>query len=348
MLVRKEVRFYLLPFAVTFLYALGWVAMRLSRTDMHIAGQSFEALSQLYGLFIAVLVGAVSSEERALGTAEWQILQPYAFWKQWLVKATTVTVLALMLGLAVPILLEAVFPLIRDSGSWVRFLSYGFSRGPLALRGPLAIVSIALVSFYVSTLCGRTPRADPGVAVFVQPRVALRRCAIRRVACGASVAERPLRHLGVVSVLVARACNGKRRRFQDGRSRLPVDRLHHARGLRRADTDVCLPQLPIGRARDGRRAEASPLAVRLRRPCSRNPSRGTRVSAVVAPNPLTLESGERRADQRLRAPVGSPQRTRPSQHCPSVRPADRPHTAKREIGWSESSAASSVLAFKLA
>ena len=60
MLVRKEVHLYPLALVVAGIYALVWIAMRLTRMDAYIAGQSFQAISEFYGLFIAVwgLLGA--------------------------------------------------------------------------------------------------------------------------------------------------------------------------------------------------------------------------------------------------------------------------------------------------
>lgn len=161
MLAQKEVRLHALAFAVAALYALVWIAMRLTRTDAYIAGQSFEAASALYGMFLAMLLGATASaEERALGTAEWQMLQPWAYWKQWTVKVMIVCVLTLILGLAVPIVLEAAFPLIGDTGhaGLLRLFSVINYWGP-ADYGPLAILLIALFSFYISTLCAGGLRA---------------------------------------------------------------------------------------------------------------------------------------------------------------------------------------------
>ena len=153
--VRKEVRLYGLAFALAALYAIGWVALWLGGTDKVIAGDSFEFLAGMYGLFIALLVGAISvAEERALGTADTQILQPWPFWKLCLTKLATIGVMALVLGLAVPAGLEAVLPLISDSSpvgptwDYFRFFLPSFLSGTMA-----TILVTALFSCYVSTLC---------------------------------------------------------------------------------------------------------------------------------------------------------------------------------------------------
>ena len=158
-LVYKEVRLQALAFAVASLYALGWIAMRLTRTDLYIAGQSFEAISGLYGAFVALLLGAMSSaDERAQGTSQWQILQPYAFWKQWTVKVLTVSALALLLGLAVPILLEGAFPLIAGAGPVGPRRFFPFLPDVVS-RGPGAILLITIFSMYVSSLSAGGLRA---------------------------------------------------------------------------------------------------------------------------------------------------------------------------------------------
>ena len=151
LLLVKEVRLHGLAYAIALLYAVGWIALSLAGTDAYVAGQSFIAITQFYGVFIAMLIGAVASaEERAMGTFEWQVLLPQAVWKQWTVKLLSVAALTVVLGLVVPIVLEAAFPLIRDSGAaGLRRLGLPFGVG----RGPQPILLVAIVSFYVSTLC---------------------------------------------------------------------------------------------------------------------------------------------------------------------------------------------------
>ena len=155
LLVRKEVRLYGLVFALPALYAAGWSAMWLAGTSAYFAGDSFDALAGMYGLFIAVLVGAISvAEERALGTDNMRILQPWPSWKLSLVKLATVGLMTLLLGLAVPTALEAAMPMIGNAGAvgptWTFFTFYL----PKPLNGSAATILLtALVSSYVSTLC---------------------------------------------------------------------------------------------------------------------------------------------------------------------------------------------------
>lgn len=52
-----------------------------------------------------MLIGALASaEERGLGTLHWQMLQPYAAWKQWTIKVATALTLTALLGVALPAL----------------------------------------------------------------------------------------------------------------------------------------------------------------------------------------------------------------------------------------------------
>jgi len=86
--VQKEVRLYGLGFALAGLYAIGWSALWLAQADTYLADDSFELFASMYGLFIVLLVGAISiAEERAMGTADTQFLQPWcsgnSVWSNW-------------------------------------------------------------------------------------------------------------------------------------------------------------------------------------------------------------------------------------------------------------------------
>lgn len=153
--VKKEVRLYGVAFALAALYVLGWMGLWLAGAAAYLADDTFQGLAALYGLFIAALLGAMSvAEERALGTADAQSLQPWASWKLCLAKLSTVGLMSLLLGLAVPVALEAVVPLIESSREIGPAL--GFFR--FVLPNPLnsaaaTILLTALFSSYVSSLC---------------------------------------------------------------------------------------------------------------------------------------------------------------------------------------------------
>ena len=153
--VQKEIRLYGLVFALAVLYAIGWIALWFAQADTYLAGDSFGLYAAIYGLFITLMVGAISiAEERAIGTADTQLLQPWPFWKQWLGKLATVGLISLLAGLAVPRILEAVFPLIDSSRPVgpdlgdLRFIL------PSPLTGGVATILLMVVfSSYVSTMC---------------------------------------------------------------------------------------------------------------------------------------------------------------------------------------------------
>ena len=150
-LARKELRLQSLAFVVAGLYAVAWTALSLGGVDAHIAGQSFQDMAGMYGCFIAMLTGALAgAEERALGTREWQTLQPYAVWKQWAITIGMAILVAFLLGTGLATIMEWGFPMIRDSGSGrIPLITYlpGISRAGVA-----ATAAIVLTSLYVASL----------------------------------------------------------------------------------------------------------------------------------------------------------------------------------------------------
>ena len=68
-------------------------------------------LSVVHLALVPILAGALASaEERRLGTLEWQVLQPTATWKQWLIKATVVIALSVVVSLLPVVLLYGADP----------------------------------------------------------------------------------------------------------------------------------------------------------------------------------------------------------------------------------------------
>ena len=153
--VQKEVRLYGLTFALAILYVIGWSALWLAGAASYLADDTFQILAAMYGLFIALLVGAISiAEERALGTADTQSLQPWPRWKQALSKLSTVVLISLLLGLAIPVGLEALLPLIEGSRGVGPDLGTFRFMLPNPLNGTVATMLLAAVfSCYVSSLC---------------------------------------------------------------------------------------------------------------------------------------------------------------------------------------------------
>jgi len=142
-LVLKELRLQQLPLIVAFVAAL--VTFAWSRDIMPI-------WTLLYALFTAVLIGAVASaEERQAGTAEWQLLAPIGFWKQWGLKTTVTLSLGLVFAAIVPISLMLSLGLRRDIGPW------DFADLMTILCGVTILVTT--VSLYISSLCGSALKA---------------------------------------------------------------------------------------------------------------------------------------------------------------------------------------------
>ena len=152
--VQKEVRLYGLAFALAALYVVGWIALWMAGAAAYLADDTFQGLAAMYGLFVALLVGAISTaEERALGTADTQRLQPWPFWKHSLAKLVTAGVVTLLLGHAVPTVLEEMLPLIQGSSRIGPDLGLFRFYLPNPLNGAAATLLVTtLLSCYVSTL----------------------------------------------------------------------------------------------------------------------------------------------------------------------------------------------------
>jgi hypothetical protein len=141
--VRKELRLQQLTLAVSFLYALGcaFVVVAQRRDPSFVgAGPTFETLTGLHGVFIALLAGSLSSaEERGMGTLTSHVLLPQAAWRQWSVKVMTTAGLTSALAFGLPALLMLT---LSPADPFI-------FRGEF-VAGILVVVSIAM---YVSSLC---------------------------------------------------------------------------------------------------------------------------------------------------------------------------------------------------
>jgi hypothetical protein len=158
-LIRKELRLQSVTFIAATLYVVLWAALLPFASSPAVKSALF-AVTMLYVGLVATLAGAIpSAEERALGTLEWQLLQPAAASAQWVVKAATALALSLMLAFALPLLFETVSP-------WVELLST--LEGPLSVRraplqrvlGPASLFAlVTCCSLYVSSVCAAGVRA---------------------------------------------------------------------------------------------------------------------------------------------------------------------------------------------
>lgn len=134
LLALKELRLQQLTLVVTPMFAVGWGALVMWRSDPD-AREVLNAVGFVYYGSLAVVIGSLASaEERQLGTHEWQTLLPIATWKQWSVKLAIVLSLALTVSVGVPILLAA---------------------GAVGVRawhiGVIALLTVG--SLYISSLC---------------------------------------------------------------------------------------------------------------------------------------------------------------------------------------------------
>jgi hypothetical protein len=151
-LVRKELHLQQLTFVVVPLYLLASGALWALR----IYAPEFpriptDALSMLYGGSLVVLIGAVASaEERQLGTLATQLLLPMAAWQQWAVKVATALTLALVLGIALPLVVNLLAADQSESTRFVPRYAHRFMPALLLLGG---------FALYVSSLCSSGIRA---------------------------------------------------------------------------------------------------------------------------------------------------------------------------------------------
>jgi hypothetical protein len=110
-LLIKELRLQGIVFVIAALYVVAWAVVPLLGRESPERAYVFETVTVLYQVVLAMFIGAVASaEERALGTLQWQTLQPYAQWKQWTIKAATTLALSLLLVIVLPAALQAVEP----------------------------------------------------------------------------------------------------------------------------------------------------------------------------------------------------------------------------------------------
>ena len=116
LLVKKELRLQQMAFVVGALYGIGWATLSCLRYFVpEVFGPPLGAIAILYSGLQALLIGSLASaEERQFGTVEWQVLLPMAVWRQWIVKAGTATALALLLGVAGPVVLAYLHPSADD------------------------------------------------------------------------------------------------------------------------------------------------------------------------------------------------------------------------------------------
>lgn len=153
-LVSKELRLQQMTFVVSAIYVCGWIGM--AALQRWLSGTVHEspitAVSALYAVVLAMLIGALASaEERQFGTHAANLLLPVSTWKGWMLKAGVSLALTLVLGIVVPsVLLFA---------GW-RVFGWHIGLSAFALAGAVPTVTIAVVcGLYVSSFSGSGVRA---------------------------------------------------------------------------------------------------------------------------------------------------------------------------------------------
>ncbi|HKV98172.1 MAG TPA: class A beta-lactamase [Vicinamibacterales bacterium] len=152
-LVAKELRLQQMTLLVA---ALSFGAVLVARWYYNLAPNTnldyTYPLTLLHLALVPILAGSLASaEERRLGTLEWQVLQPMATWKQWLVKTTAVVALSILIGLVPLVLL-----LLQGSDRHIIWLLKSVL--PLS-QAPFIVAGLAIATLYVSSLSSSGVRA---------------------------------------------------------------------------------------------------------------------------------------------------------------------------------------------
>jgi hypothetical protein len=146
----KELRLQQLTFVIAGLFITGASAASLLQRVVPLWSTfPIGVVTQLYWLILSIWIGSVASaEERQHGTLEWQLLQPTAAWQQWTVKVGVALAVALVCGVAMPMLVLRIIP------------NVGFQSQPLSGNFALLIVLLTSASIYLSSLSSSGIRAN--------------------------------------------------------------------------------------------------------------------------------------------------------------------------------------------
>lgn len=137
-LFKKEIMLQRVPLGLAAL-AMGLVFL--------LKNEQAELWTLVYPVALVVLMASVSSaEERQIGTAEWQVVLPMAFWKQWLMKFSVTWLLAFVVGLMLPIAV-----LFYKTGELQEIENLdSLTATPILAAGSFLFVAVTM---YVSSLC---------------------------------------------------------------------------------------------------------------------------------------------------------------------------------------------------
>jgi hypothetical protein len=147
LLIEKELRIQQLSLGIAVIFVVVYIAFFIRTRGFVQQNDGAALLSLLFASVSAIVIGAVASaEERHLRTLDAQLLLPMRASRQWLVKVAVVLGLTLLLGVVLPTILAALFP--PEHIRWARDL-----RPTAAASTVLALMALATLSLYVSTLC---------------------------------------------------------------------------------------------------------------------------------------------------------------------------------------------------
>ena len=150
LLVRKEIHLQQMTLVVVVLFCIGWGTLSLLKDLVPaFANAPVVPVTVIYFVLLSILIGSVASaEERNLGVVQCQLLLPMAAWQQWLVKVAVALGLALVMGVALPILLNYLSPAPDD-----------FEIRRLWRQIAIMIPVLTSFSLYVSSLSSSAVRA---------------------------------------------------------------------------------------------------------------------------------------------------------------------------------------------
>ncbi len=139
-LFQKELLMQRLPMTLA-LISIGF-ALLLKEEQV----QAWSFVYPVYPAALILLVASIASaDERQMGTAEWQVLLPIAYWKQWLMKFTVIWGMALVAGLVIPMAV-----LVFKTGEWKIGTHNLMDLAPILVCASFVLVVITL---YISSLC---------------------------------------------------------------------------------------------------------------------------------------------------------------------------------------------------
>jgi hypothetical protein len=149
-LAQKELRLQQLTFVGSLLYVILYVWLWTRGGSLSRFEDAIAVATAIHGIVVAALIGALScAEERALGTLEWQLLQPISARAQFAVKIVITTTLALLLAIGLPAILTYA---LAGPAAWptARSAEVAFPL-VLVLAGSMYLSSVAnsaLIAFF--------------------------------------------------------------------------------------------------------------------------------------------------------------------------------------------------------